>query len=81
MEIDKIENIKFIDKISETKTDSLKRSIKLTNFSWEKKERKHVTSIRSNLKDISREPAAIKRMTKAIEGNIINSFKCINLKI
>ena len=73
MEIGKIENIKFIDKISETKTDCLKRSIKLTNFSWEKKERKHVTSIRSNLKDISREPAAIKRMTKAIKGNIMNS--------
>lgn len=36
MEISKIENIKFIDKISETKTDSLKRSIKLTNFSWKK---------------------------------------------
>lgn len=47
----------------------------------EKMERKHVNYIRSNLKDISREPAAIKRMTKAIEGNIINSFKCITENI
>ena len=37
MEIDKIENIKFKDKINETKTNSLKRSIKLTNFLWKKR--------------------------------------------
>ena len=34
MEISKIENIKFIDKMNETRTNSLKRSIKLTNFLW-----------------------------------------------
>ena len=32
MEINKIENIKLIDNINETKTNSFKRSIKLTNF-------------------------------------------------
>ena len=44
MEINKIENIKFMDKINETRTNSLERSTKLTNFLFVKKTRKENTS-------------------------------------
>ena len=74
MEINKIENIKLIDKINETKTNSFKRSIKLTNFLRKKGEKTQVTSIRNNLKDISRENAVIKRMAKAIKREYYTQF-------
>ena len=74
MEINKIENIKLIDNINETKTNSFKRSIKLTNFLRKKGEKTQVTSIRNNLKDISRENAVIKRMAKAIKREYYTQF-------